>query len=103
MICLGKKGGRSLKGEGPRAFSSIGFYRLQFAKLLQGGATQLCCGAVCGAGVREETMALAPLSASFQSLPSLPTIKLGYSGAASRVGGFVYILGPCGSLQLTLL
>ena len=40
-------------------------------------------------------MALAPLSAGFQSLPPLPTIKLGLSGAASRVGRFVYILGPC--------
>ena len=26
MICLGKKGGRSLKGEGPRAFTSMGFH-----------------------------------------------------------------------------
>ena len=48
-------------------------------------------------------MALAPLSASFQSLPLLPTIKLGPSVAASRVGGFMYVLGPCGSLQQTLL
>ena len=48
-------------------------------------------------------MALAPLSAGFQSLPLLPTIKLGPSGADSRVGGLVYALGPCGSLQLTLL
>ena len=32
-------------------------------------------------------MALAPLSAGFQSLPPLPTIKLGPPGAASRVGG----------------
>ena len=48
-------------------------------------------------------MALAPLSASFQSLPSLPTIKLGPSVSASWVGGFVSILGPCGSLQRTLL
>ena len=47
-------------------------------------------------------MALAPLSAGFQSLPPLPTIKLGPSAAASRVGGFVYILDPCGSLQWTL-
>ena len=31
-------------------------------------------------------MALAPLSAGLQSLPLLPTIKLGPSGAASRVG-----------------
>ena len=45
-------------------------------------------------------MALALLSESdFQSLPLLPTIKLGPSGADSWVGGLVYILGPCGSLQ----
>ena len=29
-----------------------------------------------------------------QSLPLLPTIKLGPSGAGSRVGGFVHTLGP---------
>ena len=34
-------------------------------------------------------MALVLLSASFQSLPPLPTIKLGPSSAASRVGGCV--------------
>ena len=44
-------------------------------------------------------MAVAGLSAGFQSLPLLPTRKLGPSGADSQVGGFVYILGPCGSLQ----
>ena len=43
------------------------------------------------------------LSASFQSLPLLPTSKLGPSGADSQVGSLVYILGPCGSLQQTLL
>ena len=48
---------------------------------------------------REGTMALAPLSASFQSLPLLPTIKLGPSVAGSRVGGLVHTLGPCGSSQ----
>ena len=47
-------------------------------------------------------MVLALLSASFQSLPLLPTVTVGLSGAASRVGGFVYVLGPCGSLQGTL-
>ena len=41
-------------------------------------------------------MPLAQLSASFQSLPLLPTSKLGPSGADSRVGGFVYTLGPEG-------
>ena len=44
-------------------------------------------------------MAPAPLSARFQSLRPLPTIKLGPSGAGSRVGGLVHSLGPCGSLQ----
>ena len=48
-------------------------------------------------------MALAPLSASFQSLPPLPTIKLGPSAADSRVGGLVQALGPCGSLQWPVL
>ena len=47
-------------------------------------------------------MALAPLSVSFQSLVMLPTIKLGPSGAYSWVGGFVYILGPCGKLSSEL-
>ena len=49
--------------------------------------------------VREGTMPLAQLSAGFQLLPWLPTNKLGPSGAGSQVGGFVYILGPCVSLQ----
>ena len=48
-------------------------------------------------------MLLALLSAGFQSLPPLPTIKLGPLGADSQVGGFVYVLGPCGSLQGALL
>ena len=48
-------------------------------------------------------MALAPLSAGFQSLPLLPTMKLGPSGADSRVGELVHTLGPCGSLQRPLL
>ena len=48
-------------------------------------------------------MALALLSAGFQSLPLLPTSKVGPFGADSQVGGLVYILGPCGSRQRTLL
>ena len=63
----------------------------------------LRCDTVCGGGVQEGTMPLAPLSAGFQSLLPLPTIKLGPSGADSQVGGFVYVLEPCGSLQRTLL
>ena len=52
---------------------------------------------------REGVMVLAPLSTSFQSLPPLPTIKLGPSGADSRVGGILHTLGPRESLQQTLL
>ena len=37
-------------------------------------------------------MLLSWLSASFQSLPLLPTSKLGLSRGDSQVGGFVYIL-----------
>ena len=48
---------------------------------------------------RGRTVLLVLLSTDFQSLPPLPTSKLGPSGADSRVGGFAYILGPCGSLQ----
>ena len=48
-------------------------------------------------------MPLAKLSAGFQSVPLLFTSELGHSGADSWVGRFVYILGPCGSLQWTLL
>ena len=36
------------------------------------------------------------LSAGFQSLPMLPTSKLGPSGADSWLDEFVYVLGPCG-------
>ena len=44
-----------------------------------------------------------PVSARLQSLPVLPTIKWGPSGADSWVGWIVHILGPCGSLQQLLL
>ena len=43
-------------------------------------------------------MVLAPLSVGFQSLLPPPTVKLGPSGADSRMGGLVHALGPCGSL-----
>ena len=68
-----------------------------------GQPMRLCCDAVCGGGVRVGTMPLALLSAGFQSLPLIPTSKPGPSGADCWVGGFVYVLGPCGSLQWTLL
>ena len=63
----------------------------------------LHCGAVCGGGVRKGTMPLAWLSTGFQSCPLLPRSKLGPSGADSWVGRFVYVLGPCGFHQWTLL
>ena len=50
------------------------------------------CDTVCGGGVPEGTMALAPLSASFQSLSLLPTSKLSPSGAHSQVGGFASLV-----------
>ena len=56
-------------------------------------------GAVCWGGVQEGTMALAELLAGFQSLPPLPTSKLGPSGADSWAGGFVYVLRPRGPHQ----
>ena len=48
-------------------------------------------------------MPLAQLLAGFQSLSPLTTSTLGPSGADSLVGGFVYILGPCGPLQWALV
>ena len=68
-----------------------------------GQPTSLSCGTVCGGGAWEGTILLAPLSAGFQSLPPLPPVKLGPSGADSHVGGFVCVLGPCQSLQQTFL
>ena len=53
---------------------------------------------------RKGAIVLTLLSARVQSLSPLPTIKLCPSGAAShQVGGRVHVLGPCGSLQQTLL
>ena len=48
-------------------------------------------------------MLLAQLSAGFQSLPLLPISEVGPCGADSWVGGFMHVLGPCGSLQQPLL
>ena len=68
-----------------------------------GQPTLLRCDIVCGGGVREGTVPLTQLFVSFQSLPPLPTSKVGPSVADSYVGGFVYALGPSESLQQTLL
>ena len=45
----------------------------------------------------------ASLSTGPQYFTLLPTIKLGPSGAGSRVGGLVHTIGPSGSLQRPLL
>ena len=68
-----------------------------------GQPTWLRVDAICGGVVQEGTVLLALLSAGFESLSTLSPRKLGPSGADSQVGGFVYVLGPCGSLQRTLL
>ena len=63
----------------------------------------LHCGAVGRGGIRERMMLLVWFLADFQSFPPLPISKLGPSGADSQMGGFVYVLGHCGSLQQILL
>ena len=62
-----------------------------------------CCAVklYLGEGPRGSNGAHLTLS-GFQSFSQLPTIKLGPSGAGSRVGGPVHALGPCGSLQRPL-
>ena len=69
-----------------------------------GQGNPLCCAVTLyvGEGPEREQCCLLR-SVGFQSLPPQPTSKVGPSGAASQVGGSVYVLGPCGSLQQTLL
>ena len=62
----------------------------------EGQPTELRCDLVCGEGVREGAMALAPLSAGFQSLPLLPTIKVDPSGAASQCVDLCMLWDPVG-------
>ena len=61
-----------------------------------GQPTWLRCGAVCGGGVQEGTVPLALLSARFQSLPLLPTSKVGPSGADSQEVGLCTFKAPVG-------
>ena len=60
-----------------------------------GQPSSLHYDAVCEGGLQKGRMPRASLSASFHSLPLLPTIKLGPSGADSQVGRLVYVLAPC--------
>ena len=69
----------------------------------QGGAIRHCVVTLYVEEGPEGIMALAALSDGFQSLPPLPTSKVGPSGADSGVGGLVHTLAPCGPLQQTLL
>ena len=66
------------------------------------GQGNLCCCIVM-LDVGEESERKQWCLLGFQSLPLLPTSKIGPSDADSQVVGLVYILGPCGSLQQTLL
>ena len=67
-----------------------------------GQPTSLCCNAVCGGGVQEGTVSLRSLPV-FSHFPRYPEANWALLVADSRVGGFVSVLGPCGSLQWTLL
>ena len=58
-----------------------------------GQCWSLCCDSVSGGGAEREQWGLLH-SARCQSLPLLPTIKLGPTSADSRVGGLVRALGP---------
>ena len=81
-------------------------YKGQSLRYLPGWDNPGCCTVVLYVGEgskREHCCLLALLLAGFQWLPLLPTSKLGSSGADSWVGGFMYVLGPCGSVQRTLL
>ena len=40
---------------------------------------------------------------TFHHFPHFPQVDCAFSGAASQVNGFVYVLGPCGHLQWTLM
>ena len=52
-----------------------------------------------GEGSEREQSHLLSSGQAFSHFPLLPTSKLGPSGADSQVGGFVNVLGSCGSLQ----
>ena len=64
-------------------------------RYLPGRGNTCCCVVVLyvGEGPRGNSATCLALT-GFQSLPLPPTSKLGPSGADSRVGGFVYVLGP---------
>ena len=64
-----------------------------------------CCLVVLfvGEGSKKGQCHLLSSPPAFSHSPPLPTSQVGHSGADSQVGGFVYILGFCGSLQWTLL
>ena len=63
----------------------------------EGQPTWLCYDAVRGGGVQEGRMPLALLSAGFQSLPLLPTIKLGPSGRWACVRSGTLWVSPMNS------
>ena len=62
----------------------------------------LCCGAVGGWPEREQCHLLGS-PPTFSHFPRYPEANWALLVADSHVGGFVSVLGPCGSLQWTLL
>ena len=69
-----------------------------------GQGNPYCCVVVLyvGEGSEREQYHLLGSQLAFSATPTNHS-KLGPSGTDSQVGGFVYILGPCGSLQGTVL
>ena len=68
-----------------------------------GQPTLLHVGAVCVGGVQEGTMQLVQFSPDFSHLPGYPQLNWALLVILRWVGGFAYILRPCGSLQRTFL
>ena len=68
-----------------------------------GQPTSLCCGSLCWGGIGEGPMLLPWLIPAFSYFPQLPTSWMCPFRCWFPVAGFVYILGPCGPLQWTLL
>ena len=72
---------------------------------LPGHSNPLHCVVVMyvGEGWEREQYHLLSPGPTFQHFPCFPQADCALSGADSQVDGFVYILGPCGPLQQTLL
>ena len=81
LVCLFRKGAE------PQVFTRAGQPK------------SMCCDAVCGGGAEREQWCLFHSLPVFSHYPCYPQSKWALLVLISQVGGFVYILGPCGSLQ----